>query len=225
MKQKIAAIIPCYNEELTIGKVIKDIKDLVPEALVYVCDNNSTDRTYDVAKSAGASVFKENKQGKGFVVQTLFDKVDADIYVMVDGDDTYDLTHLREMVSSVINGNAVMVVGRRLPSNESKTLKQYHPSGNIIVKFLVNTLFRANLKDIMSGFRIMDSLLVKNINIVSQGFEVETEMTIKALKRNYLIKEVDIDYKERPNGSYSKFRTLRDGLKIVKTIILLFIKG
>jgi glycosyltransferase involved in cell wall biosynthesis len=222
MDIKIAAMIPCYNEELTITKVITDMRKQVPEAKIYVFDNNSTDGTTQVAKSAGAVVFKEKRQGKGYVVQSMFNKVDADICIIVDGDDTYDLTKVDQMISMIKNEEADLVVGNRLESYLSKSFRPLHTFGNKLVRFLINKLFHAHLRDIMSGFRVMSREFVKNINITSSGFEVETEMTIKALKFGYLIKEFDIAYGERPEGSYSKLNTFRDGVLVLKTIFMIF---
>lgn len=222
MAIKLAALIPCYNEELTIEKVISDLQSLVPEAGVYVFDNNSTDRTAEIARRSGAVVIKERRQGKGFVVQSMFNKVDADIYLMVDGDDTYDLTKIYEMISMVRNGEADMVVGNRMEKYTKESFRPLNKFGNKLVRDLVNRLFRAKLKDIMSGLRVMNREFVKNINIITSGFEIETEMTIKALKYNFTIREVDIEYRERPAGSVSKLNTLSDGLLVLKTIFMIF---
>jgi glycosyltransferase involved in cell wall biosynthesis len=222
MNSKIAALIPCYNEELTIGKVISDLRTIIPEATIYVFDNNSTDRTAEIARSSGAFIIKEKRQGKGFVVQSMFNKVDADVYVMIDGDDTYDVSLVNSMIAMILNDKADMVVGNRLKTYTSKSFRPLHTFGNKLVRFLINKLFRSNLKDIMSGFRVMSSPFVKNINTVSSGFEVETEMSIKALKYGFVIKEVDVRYKERPEGSYSKLNTFKDGVLVLKTIFIIF---
>ena len=198
MDISIAGLIPCYNEELTIAKVIADFENRVPEAKIHVFDNNSTDKTGEIAQSSGAIVIREKRQGKGYVVQSMFNKIDADIYIMVDGDDTYDLSEVRLMISMVMNDEADMVVGTRLETYTDKSFRPFHTFGNKLVKSLINKLFRTNLKDIMSGLRVMSRAFVKNINIMASGFEVETEMTIKALKYGYMIKELDISYKERP---------------------------
>ncbi len=221
MKISLAAIIPCYNEETAIGKVINDFKNIVPEARIYIFDNNSTDRTAEIGKSSGAVVIKEKRQGKGHVVQSMFNKVDADIYIMVDGDDTYDLSEVKRMISMVMNDEADIIVGNRLETYSSGSFRPFHTFGNKLVKSLINNLFGAKLKDIMSGLRVMSREFVKNINIVSSGFEVETEMTIKALKYKYLIKEVDIKYRERAEGSSSKLNTLKDGILVLKTIFMI----
>lgn len=218
----VAAIIPCYNEELTIANVITDLKNNLPQATIYVFDNNSTDKTAEIADTLGAIVIKEKRQGKGFVVQSMFNKIDADIYIMVDGDDTYDISRLNDMISMVKEDSADMVVGTRLKTYTSKAFRPLHTFGNKLVRFLINWLFRAKLKDIMSGLRVMSRSFVKNINIMASGFEVETEMTIKALKYGYVIKEVDIQYKERPQGSFSKLNTFKDGMLVLKTIFIIF---
>lgn len=222
MNVSIAGLVPCFNEELTIGKVISDFKSIVPEAKIYIYDNNSTDKTAEIAESSGAIVIKEKRQGKGYVVQSMFNKVDADIYIMVDGDDTYDLSQVNKMISMVIDDEADMVVGTRLETFTEKSFRPFHTFGNKLVKSLINKLFRTNLKDIMSGFRVMSRAFVKNINIMASGFEVETEMTIKALKYGFMIKELDIKYKERPAGSFSKLNTLKDGSRVIKTIFIIF---
>lgn len=222
MSIKIAALVPCYNEELTVGKVISDLKAILPEAGIYVFDNNSTDKTVQIARECGAVVIKEHRQGKGFVVQSMFNRVDADIYIMVDGDDTYDLSKIYEMISLVEAGKADMAVGNRLETYSSKSFRPLHTFGNKLVRNLVNRLFSARLKDIMSGLRVMNRDFAKNINIIASGFEVETEMTIKALKYNFTIKEVDIEYRERPEGSVSKLNTFSDGILVLKTIFMIF---
>jgi len=222
INRKIAVIIPCYNEELTVGKVITDLRNTLPEADIFVFDNNSTDRTSEIARSLGAKVIKEKRQGKGFVVQSMFRKIDADIYVMVDGDDTYDISRITDMIEMVSTDNADMVVGNRLKTYTSQAFRPLHTFGNKLVRLLINKLFKSNLRDIMSGFRIMNRTFSKNINIMSSGFEVETEMSIKALKYGYVIKEMDINYRERPVGSISKLNTIKDGLLVLKTIVIIF---
>ena len=222
INRKITVIIPCYNEELTIGKVITDIRNTLPEADILVFDNNSTDRTSEIAHSFGAIVVKEKRQGKGFVVQSMFKNVDADIYVMVDGDDTYDISKVNDMIDIIIGNDADMVVGNRLQTYTTQAFRPLHTFGNKLVRFLINNLFKSKLQDIMSGFRVMNRAIVKNINIMSSGFEVETEMSIKALKYGYVIKEMDINYSERPAGSISKLNTLKDGLLVLKTVFIIF---
>ena len=222
MDFKIAVTLPCYNEEMTIEKVVGDVKTALPEADIYVFDNNSTDRTAEIASKQGATVIKEKRQGKGFVVQSIFNKIDADVHIMVDGDDTYDLSQVRKMISMIRDDEADMVVGNRLKSYTDKSFRPLHTFGNKLVRSLINKLFKADLKDIMSGFRVMSRSFVKNINVTASGFEVETEMTIKALKYGYVIKEVDIHYQERPPGSFSKLNTLKDGTLVIKTIFIIF---
>jgi glycosyltransferase involved in cell wall biosynthesis len=222
MDMKIAAIIPCYNEELTIAKVITDLRNVLPEVNIYVFDNNSSDKTAEIAVSSGAVVIKEKRQGKGYVVQSMFSKVNADIYVMVDGDDTYDIRSVKEMIDLVAGDKADMVVGCRLKKHTGSAFRPLHTFGNKMVRFLINKLFKTHLTDIMTGFRVMNKAFIKNINIMSSGFEIETEMTIKALKYGYIIKEVDINYRERPEGSHSKLNTIRDGILVLKTIFIIF---
>ncbi len=220
--RNIAVVIPCYNEEITIGNVITDFHNITPEASIYVFDNNSTDRTAEIARSLGAEVIREKRQGKGFAVQSMFSNVDADIYVMVDGDNTYDVTNVNAMISMINNDKADMIVGNRLKNYTDESFRKFHTFGNKLVRLLINKLFNAQLSDIMSGFRVMNRLFVKNINVVSSGFEIETEMSIKALKYGYVIKEVDVPYRERPQGSYSKLNTINDGILVLKTIFIIF---
>jgi glycosyltransferase involved in cell wall biosynthesis len=220
--RQIAVLIPCYNEGLTIGKVIRDLRNTLPEATIFVFDNNSTDGTSEIAHSLDAIVVKEKRQGKGFVVQSMFRKIDADIYVMIDGDDTYDISRITDMIEMVSTDNADMVVGNRLKTYTTHAFRPLHTFGNKLVRFLINKLFKSKLRDIMSGFRVMNRAFVQNVNIMSSGFEIETEMSIKALKYGYVIKEVDISYRERPEGSYSKLNTFRDGMLVLKTIFIIF---
>lgn len=219
---KIAALIPCFNEEITIEKVINDLRRIIPESTIYVFDNNSTDNSAQIAMDLGTEVIKEKRQGKGYVVQSMFEKIDADIYIMVDGDDTYDLSNINEMIEVVKNDDADMVVGNRLKVHTSDSFRPLHLFGNKLVRYLINRLFRANLQDIMSGLRVMNKKFVKNINILSSGFEVETEMTIKALKYGFVIRELTVRYKDRPSGSYSKLNTFSDGYLVLKTIFIIF---
>jgi len=221
MSIRYCVLIPCYNEDKTIAKVIHDVKTSVPSAEIIVFDNNSTDNTIDCAQQAGARIIKEKRQGKGFVVQAMFAKADADIYIMVDGDDTYDLQRLPEMVALVESDQVDMVVGSRLCTYEKKSFRPLHTFGNRLVTVLINRLFGGNLSDVMSGFRIMNRDFVKNINITSQGFEVETEMSIKALKLAAVIRETSIVYRERPEGSFSKLNTFKDGVLVLKTIFMI----
>jgi len=221
---EIAVLVPCYNEEQTIGKVIDDFKKELPEAKIYVYDNNSSDNTYEVAKQHGAIVKKERRQGKGNVVRSMFREIDADIYVMVDGDDTYPAEFVHEIIKPVINQEANLVIGDRLSNgtyfNENK--RMFHNFGNNLVKGLINLLYKSNIKDIMTGYRAFDKLFVKSMPIMSPGFEIETEMSLHALDKRFKIVEVPIDYRDRPEGSESKLNTVSDGIKVINMIFTLF---
>lgn len=220
---KIAVLIPCYNEEMTVEKVVKDWKKALPEAIVYVYNNNSTDRTEEVALKAGAIVRNEYKQGKGNVIRRMFREIDAECYFMVDGDDTYPADKAREMADLVLQKNVDMVVGDRLSSSyylENK--RPFHNFGNNLVRGSINLLFRSEIKDIMTGCRAFSYQFVKSFPVLSKGFEIETEMTIFAVDRNMHVENVVIPYHDRPEGSESKLNTLRDGLKVLKTIARLF---
>lgn len=220
---KIAVLIPCYNEAKTIEKVVKDYKKALPEADIYVYDNNSTDGTDEIARKAGAIVRYEPRQGKGNVIRTMFRDIDADCYLMIDGDDTYPAENARQMCKEVLENNADMVVGDRLSSTYFKENKRpFHNSGNVLVRWLINTLFESNIHDIMTGYRAFSYEFVKTFPILSKGFEIETEMTIHALDKNMLIKEVKVDYRDRPKDSPSKLNTFSDGFKVLKTIGRLF---
>ena len=218
--EKIAVLIPCYNEELTIEKVIKDFKKELPEADIYVYNNNSKDRTREIAVKNGAIVVDEYKQGKGNVVRSQFRDIEADIYVMVDGDDTYPAEFVHKLIEPVKNGEADMAIGDRLSNGtyQKENKRPFHELGNNLVKKSINVLFKTDLKDIMTGYRVLSKKIVKNINITSKKFEIETEMTIEALENGYSIEEIPVEYKDRPQGSYSKVHTLRDGAKILKYI-------
>ena len=222
--KKIAVLIPCYNEELTIAKVIHDFKNELPDAIIYVYDNNSSDDTYNIAKKNGAIVKKEYRQGKGNVVRSMFRDIDADIYVMIDGDDTYPATFVHELIKPVLAGEADMVLGDRHSNGTYKdeNKRPLHNFGNILVKTLINKMFNANLKDIMSGYRVFNKKFVKNMPVNSNGFEIETEMTLHTLDKKYLIKEVAIEYRDRPEGSFSKLNTVSDGARVLKTIFWVF---
>lgn len=220
---KIAVLIPCYNEEKTIGKVIDDFKTALPEAVVYVYDNNSTDKTSDVAEEHGAVVRKEYRQGKGNVVKTMFRDIDAECYIMIDGDDTYPADKAKDMCSAVMEEGVDMVIGDRLSATYFiENDRRFHNFGNRFVRSLINNIFNSDVKDIMTGYRAFSRMFVKNIPILANGFEIETEMTIHALDKNYIIKEIPIDYRRRPEGSFSKLDTISDGYKVVKTVFQLF---
>jgi glycosyltransferase involved in cell wall biosynthesis len=220
---KTVVLIPCYNEAATISKVVGDFKSLAPDIDVYVYDNNSTDETARLATEAGAIVVPEHRQGKGFVVRSMFRDVDADCYVMVDGDDTYsaqDALALREFVA---DGRADMVIGDRLSSTYfQENKRRFHGVGNRMVRFLVNSIFHSDVQDIMTGCRCFSRTFVKSFPVLSGGFQVESEMTIHALDNNFLVHEVPIQYRDRPPGSESKLNTFSDGFRVLGTIFTLF---
>ena len=221
--KKIAVLIPCYNESKTVEKVVKDYKEVLPEADIYVYDNNSTDGTDKLARKAGAIVKYEYKQGKGNVIRTMFKEIDADCYLMIDGDDTYPKENAREMCEYIIEKRADMVIGDRLSSTYFKENKRpFHNFGNVLVRGLINTLFKSNVRDIMTGYRAFSYDFVKTFPILSKGFEIETEMTIHALDKNFALKEIPVEYRDRPSGSVSKLNTFRDGFKVLRTIARLF---
>lgn len=221
--KKIAVLIPCYNESKTIEKVVKDFKEALPEADIYVYDNNSSDGTDEIARKAGAIVKYEYRQGKGNVIRSMFREIEADCYLMIDGDDTYPATHAREMCYLVLEGKADMVIGDRLSSTYFKENKRpFHNFGNRIVRFLINRLFNNKVKDIMTGYRAFSYEFVKGFPVLSKGFEIETEMTIHAVDKNFKLVEIPVDYKDRPVGSVSKLNTYKDGFKVLKTIAILF---
>lgn len=216
---KIAVLIPCYNESLTIKKVIEDWKSALPEAKIYVYDNNSTDNTAEIAMNAGATVKYEYQQGKGNVIRRMFREIDAESYIMIDGDDTYPAEHGREMVELVLNKNVDMVVGDRLSSTYfEENKRQFHNFGNEIVRKSINRMFKSDIKDIMTGFRAFSYNFVKTFPVLSKGFEIETEMSIHAVDKNMYVENVIVDYRDRPNGSESKLNTFSDGIKVLKTI-------
>lgn len=222
MKQ-IAVLIPCYNEEQTIGKVVADFKKALPEASIYVYDNNSTDNTIACAESAGAIVRKEYRQGKGNVIRSMFRNIQADCYLITDGDDTYPADYAREMADLILNNEADMVIGDRLSSTYyTENKRPFHNFGNKLVKGLINRLFKSDVKDIMTGYRAFSYQFVKTFPVLSKGFEIETEMTIHALDKNLLIRKVEINYKDRPEGSVSKLNTYKDGYKVLRTIFTLY---
>ena len=221
--KKIAVLIPCYNEAPTIAKVVKDYKKSLPNADIYVYDNNSTDGTDNIAEKAGAIVRYECRQGKGNVVRSMFREIDADCYLMIDGDDTYPAENAKEMCSLILDGKADMVIGDRLSSTYFKENKRpFHNFGNVLVRFFINTLFKTKLKDIMTGYRAFSKEFVKGFPVLSQGFEIETEMTIHALDKNYKLVEIPVEYRDRPAGSVSKLNTFKDGFKVLMMIKTLF---
>lgn len=222
--EKTAVLIPCYNEGLTIRKVVTDFRRELPEADIYVYDNNSKDNTVEEATAAGAIVRHEYRQGKGNVVRRMFAEIDAEIYVLVDGDDTYPAEAVTQMIKAVSTGRADMVNGDRL-SNGSyvrANKRAFHDFGNKLVKSFINFLFQSDVKDIMTGYRVYNKKFVKTWPVMSKGFEIETEMTIHALDKNFAIEEIPVDFRDRPEGSVSKLNTFSDGFKVIKTVITIF---
>ena len=216
---KIAVLIPCYNESQTIEKVVKDWKRELPEAVIYVYDNNSKDGTDEIAREAGAVVRYEYQQGKGNVIRRMFREIDAQCYIMIDGDDTYPAEIGREMVNKVLERNVDMVVGDRLSSTYFEENKRpFHNFGNSLVRGSINRLFRSNIRDIMTGYRAFSYEFVKSFPVLSKGFEIETEMSIHAVDKNMAVENIIIEYRDRPQGSESKLNTYSDGFKVLKTI-------
>lgn len=222
MESRIVILIPCYNESKTIGKVVADYKVVFPNADIYVYDNNSTDGTDEIARKAGAIVKYEYRQGKGNVIRSMFRDIDADCYLMIDGDDTYPVESAKLLCDCVLSG-ADMVIGDRLTSTYFKENKRpFHNFGNVLVRGLINWLFRSDIRDVMTGYRAFSRSLVKHFPVLSRGFEIETEMTIHALDKNFLLKEIPVAYRDRPEGSESKLNTYSDGIKVLLTIFRLF---
>lgn len=220
---KIAVLIPCYNEEQTIEKVIKDAKAALPEAVIYVYNNNSKDRTEEIARAAGAVVRNEYKQGKGNVIRRMFREINAECYLMIDGDDTYDLSTAREMTDLVLKHNADMVVGDRLSSTYfTENKRPFHNFGNSLMRWAINSLFKSDIRDIMTGYRAFSFEFVKTFPVFSKGFEIETEMTIHAVNYNMQVENVVATYRDRPDGSVSKLNTFSDGMKVIKKMFTLY---
>ena len=222
---KIAVLIPCYNESQTIAKVVRDYRLALPEATIYVYDNNSTDGTDEIARAAGAVVRYEYRQGKGNVIRTMFRDIDADCYLMIDGDDTYPAEHAREMCDLVLRGAADMVIGDRLSSTYfTENKRPFHNVGNVMVRKFINMFWRPKnpILDVMTGYRAFSPLFVKSFPVLSKGFEIETEMTIHALDKNFLLQSVPVNYRDRPAGSESKLNTYVDGAKVIMTIFNLY---
>lgn len=221
--KKVAVLIPCYNEEKTVQKVVEGYRRVLPQADIYVYDNNSTDRTAELAAQAGAIVKREYRQGKGNVIRSMFRQIDADCYLMIDGDDTYPAEPAPEMVRMILDGEADMVNGDRLSSTYfTENKRPFHNTGNRLVRGLINHLFHADVRDIMTGYRAFSRGFVKTFPVLSRGFEIETEMTIHAVDKNFLIREVPVDYRDRPEGSVSKLNTYSDGAKVLCTIFRLY---
>ena len=219
----IAVLIPCYNESATVGKVVLDFRTALPEAVIYVYDNNSTDNTAELAAAAGAVVRHEYQQGKGNVIRRMFREVDAECYIMTDGDDTYPAESARKMADLVLNHQADMVVGDRLSSTYFEENKRpFHSFGNSLVRAGINLLFKSSIRDIMTGYRAFSYQFVKTFPVLSKGFEIETEMSIHAVDKNLHIENVVVQYRDRPEGSESKLNTYSDGFKVIRTILRLY---
>lgn len=222
-QNKVAILIPCYNESATIAKVVADYKAVLPDADIYVYDNNSTDGTADIARAAGATVRREPRQGKGNVIRSMFRQIEADCYLMIDGDDTYPAEDAPEMVRKVLEDGCDMVIGDRLSSTYfTENKRPFHNTGNVLVRKLVNSIFGGTVTDIMTGYRAFSYLFVKSFPVLSQGFEIETEMTIHALDKNLVLDSIPVGYRDRPEGSVSKLSTFSDGFKVLRTIGKLF---
>ena len=217
--EQVVVLIPCLNEEITIAKVIGDFKQVLPDAEIIVFDNNSTDRTAEVARQSGARVVSELRPGKGRVVQSMFRKIEADYYIMVDGDDTYAADRALALLDPLIQGQADMTVATRLEEYSGKSFRPLHVFGNNLVRSLVNWIFSCKLKDIMSGYRGMTAEIVRCVPVLSSGFEVETELTIRTLDYGFTIVEIPVPYRERPEGSFSKLHTFRDGARVIREIV------
>ncbi len=225
LKEKaIAVLIPCYNEAITIANVIESFRKELPHSMIYVFDNNSTDKTAEIAHEYGATVIRETKQGKGNVVRAMFQKIQAEIYILVDGDATYPAHTVKDMIMPVASREVDMVVGNRMAKGvyHVENKRPFHSLGNRLVIWLVNTIFKSELSDIMSGYRVFSKRFVKTIPLLSPGFEVETEITLHALDKKLKIREIDIDYRDRPQDSHSKLSTFSDGFKVLKTIFFVF---
>ncbi len=225
MSKKIAVLIPCYNESLTVEKVVTDFKKELPEAVIYVYDNNSKDNTAELAEKAGAVVRHEYRQGKGNVIRSMFRDIDADCYIMTDGDDTYPAEYARQMCDLVLSGKADMVIGDRLSATYFEENKRpFHNFGNSLVRGCINTFWsnKTKILDVMTGYRAFSPMFVKSFPILSQGFEIETEMTIHALDKNLLLQSIPVNYRDRPAGSFSKLNTYVDGAKVLMTIFNLY---
>jgi glycosyltransferase involved in cell wall biosynthesis len=217
----IAVTIPCYQEEKTIAQVVRDFRAQLPDAAIYVFDNNCTDRTAEFARAAGATVIREKRQGKGYVVATIFEIIREDIIVMVDGDGTYDPTAVRALLAPILQGDADMTVAARLQQYSDKSFRKFHVAGNQMVCGIINRIFSANISDIFSGYRAFTRECGLSIPLTSRGFDVETELTVQSLYRGHVIREIEAPYGERPHGSFSKLRTLPDGIRVLLRLFLL----
>jgi glycosyltransferase involved in cell wall biosynthesis len=222
MHREVAVLVPCFNEELTVAKVVEDFRASLPGAKIYVYDNASTDGTAAVARAAGAQVLREKKRGKGNVVLRMFEQVDADYYLMVDGDDTYPAERAKDLLEPLLANEADMVVGTRLASEGPGLFRRFHVLGNWLVRGMINWLFGSEIQDVMSGYRGFTREFVRSVPLVSRGFEIETELTVQALDKGFVIREVPVEYRARPQGSTSKLRTFGDGWLVLSTIVRLF---
>lgn len=218
MNPSVAVLIPCYNEALTVEAVVADFRAQLPDARIYVFDNNSTDGTADKARAAGATVLREKRQGKGFVMASMMEKIDADLFVLVDGDSTYPADRVHDLIAPVLEQRADQVVGSRQAVDPNKAYRPFHTLGNTLVTFLVNRIFATNLRDVMSGYRVFTREVALNVPILSGGFDVETEFTLQTLEKQFVIVEVPVAYLERPQGSVSKLSTYRDGFRVLRRI-------
>jgi glycosyltransferase involved in cell wall biosynthesis len=220
--KRVVVLVPCFNEEKTVGDVVRQFREELPAAAIWVFDNNSTDGTVAAARAAGASVAFERRQGKGYVVQTMFRKVDADVYVLVDGDGTYPASEVRKLLAPVLAGEADMVIASRLHTGSSSDFRRRNRFGNVLFRRLLNSIFRVRITDLLSGYRVFSRRLVRGVPLFGGGFETEAEMTIRALERGFVIEEVPCDLRQRPAGSHSKIRIVQDGLLILRTILTLY---
>ncbi|MBO7403546.1 MAG: glycosyltransferase [Clostridia bacterium] len=223
-EMKVAVLIPCYNEAQTIAGVVADFRRVLPSAGIWVYDNNSTDGTGEIARKAGAFVRREYRQGKGFVVRSMFAEIDADVYVLVDGDDTYPAEAAPALIAAVAEGRADMAVGDRLTNGtyREQNKRRFHDLGNGLVRGAINLLFRAGIRDVMTGYRAFSRRFVKNFPVMTGGFEIETEMTLHALDKRFAVEQIPIDYRDRPEGSASKLHTFRDGARVIRTLLSIF---
>ena len=220
--QGVAVLIPCYNEELTIGKVVREFAAVLPGATIFVFDNNSTDKTAMLGAESGAMIVHSPRQGKGNVVKHMFADVEADIYLMVDGDDTYPAASAPDLIKAISDGGVDMVVGARLSSYREGSFRRFHQFGNHLVATLISRLFSAKVTDVMSGYRAFSKPFVKSAPLISRGFEIETEMTLQTLAKHFIIKEIPIQYGKRPDGSHSKLNTFTDGFLVLKSLFMIF---
>jgi glycosyltransferase involved in cell wall biosynthesis len=220
--KRVVVLVPCFNEEKAVGDVVRQFREELPDAAIWVFDNNSTDGTVAAARAAGASVAFERRQGKGYVVQTMFRKVDADVYVLVDGDGTYPASEVRKLLAPVLAGEADMVIASRLHIGSSSEFQRRNRFGNVLFRRLLNSIFHVRLTDLLSGYRVFSRRLVRGVPLFGGGFETEAEMTIRALERGFVVEEMPCDLRQRPAGSHSKIRIVQDGLLILRTILTLY---